>query len=98
MDFRLKVLWGSFSTEEKPIAARVKEVVNIIKNTGVPTVFAETTTNPKLIQTVAREANVKVSKREVFADSLGELGTEGETYQGMLIANTRTIVEGLAGN
>lgn len=89
---------GSFSTEEKPTAARVREVVNIIKNTGVPTVFAETTTNPKLIQTVAREANVKVSKREVFADSLGEPGTEGETYQGMLIANTRTIVEGLAGN
>lgn len=89
---------GSFSTEEKPTAARVKEVVNIIKNTGVPTLFAETTTNPKLIQTVAREANVKVSKREVFADSLGEPATEGETYQAMLIANTRTIVEGLAGN
>ena len=89
---------GSFSTEEKPTAARVKEVVNIIKNTGVPTLFAETTTNPQLIQTIAREANVKVSKREVFADSLGEPGTQGETYQGMLIANTRTIVEGLAGN
>jgi len=88
---------GSFSTEEKPTAARVRQVVNIIKDTEVPTVFAETTTNPKLIQAVAREANVKVSNREVFADSLGEPGTEGETYQGMLIANTRTIVEGLGG-
>lgn len=88
---------ASFSTEEQPSAARVKEVVKIIKNTGVPTVFAETTTNPKLIETVAREANVRVSKRELFADSLGEPGTEADTYQKMLIANTRTIVEGLGG-
>lgn len=87
----------SFSTEEQPTAARVKEVVNIIKSTEVPTVFAETTTNAKLIKTVAREANVKVSDREIFADSLGKLGTEGDNYVGMLVANTRTIVEGLGG-
>ncbi len=49
------------------------------------------------VQPVAKEAKVKVSDRELFADGLGEKRTEGETYQGMLIANTRTIVEGLGG-
>jgi manganese/iron transport system substrate-binding protein len=37
------------------------------------------------------------SERELFSDSLGELGSEGETYPKMLIANTQTIVEGLGG-
>ena len=88
---------GGLSTEEKPTAARVKTLVKDIKNVGVPTIFAETTTNPRLIEAVAKEANVKVSDRELFADSLGALGTEGDNYQGVLIANTRTLVEGLGG-
>ncbi|MBW4677357.1 MAG: zinc ABC transporter substrate-binding protein [Desmonostoc geniculatum HA4340-LM1] len=88
---------GGISTEEAPTPARVGALSKDIKKEGVPTIFAETTINPKLIQAVAKEAKVKVSDRELFADGLGEKGTEGETYQGMLIANTRTIVEGLGG-
>lgn len=85
------------STEEKPTARRVKELVEVIKNANVPTIFAETTVNPKLIEAVAKEGKVKVSDRELFADGLGEKGTPGDTYQKMLIANTQTIVEGLGG-
>ncbi|MEH2372808.1 metal ABC transporter solute-binding protein, Zn/Mn family [Nostoc sp.] len=85
------------STEEAPTPARIGVLANDIKKEGVPTIFAEATINPKLIEAVAKEAKVKVSDRELFADGLGEKGTEGETYQGMLIANTRTIVEGLGG-
>ena len=85
------------STEEKPTAGRVKELVGEIKQTGVPTIFAETTINPKLIETVAKEANVKVSDQKLFADGLGEQGTPADTYEKMLIANTKAIVEGLGG-
>ncbi|MFB8790843.1 MAG: zinc ABC transporter substrate-binding protein [Potamolinea sp.] len=85
------------STDEKPTAGRVKDLVEEIKKTGVPTIFAEATVNPKLIETVAKEANVKVSKRELFTDGLGEKGSEADTYKKMLIANTQTIVEGLGG-
>lgn len=85
------------STDEKPTAFRVKELVEEIKKAGVPTIFAEATVNPKLIETVAKEANVKVAKRELFADSLGVKGSEADTYKKMLTANTQTIVEGLGG-
>ncbi|MBW4567716.1 MAG: zinc ABC transporter substrate-binding protein [Tolypothrix carrinoi HA7290-LM1] len=88
---------GGISTEEAPTAARVSGLVKDIQKTGVPTIFAETTINPKLITAVAKNANVKVSPRELYADGLGEKGSEGETYQKMLIANTQTIVEGLGG-
>lgn len=85
------------STEEKATPARVKDLVKSIKGTNVTTIFPEATVNSKLIQAVAREANVKVSNRELFADGLGEKGSEGDTYQKMLIANTKTIVDGLGG-
>lgn len=85
------------STEEKPTAARVKELTEEIKADQVPTIFAEVSANPKLIETVAKEANVKLSDQELFADGLGEAGTEGDTYPKMLIANTKAIVEGLDG-
>jgi manganese/iron transport system substrate-binding protein len=88
---------GGISTDERPTPTRVKELVQVIKDARVPTIFAEVTINPKLIEAVAKEANVKVSERELYTDGLGEKGSEGETYVGMLIANTRTIVEGLGG-
>ncbi|MGI2905164.1 metal ABC transporter substrate-binding protein [Tolypothrix sp. VBCCA 56010] len=72
-------------------------MVKDIKKVGVPTIFAETTINPKLITAVAKNANVKVLPQELFADGLGEKGSEGETYQKMLISNTQTIVEGRGG-
>jgi manganese/iron transport system substrate-binding protein len=85
------------STDERPTAFRVAELVNEIKILGVPVIFAEATVNPRLINTVAREAKVNVSSRRLYADGLGTPGSEAATYPKMLIANTRTIVEGLGG-
>jgi manganese/iron transport system substrate-binding protein len=85
------------STEEKPNAARAKELVDKIKKTQVPTIYAEVTLNPQLIKAVAQAANVKVAAQEIYADGLGVAGSTGETYQKMLISNTQAIVEGLGG-
>jgi manganese/iron transport system substrate-binding protein len=86
-----------FSTEEKPTAKRIKELVEDIKKTSVPVVFVEANTSSKLLTSVAQEAQVKVSKAPIFADGLGEPGSKGDTYPKMLMANTQTIVEGLGG-
>ncbi|MBD0303488.1 MAG: zinc ABC transporter substrate-binding protein [Tolypothrix sp. T3-bin4] len=93
----LKGTLSGITTEKKPTDARVKSLVNNIKQARVPTIFPETTINPNLIVSVARQARVKVSQRELFTDGLGEPKSEGETYQKMMTANTRTIVEGLGG-
>lgn len=86
------------STDEKPTANRLKELVDAVKTSGVPTIFPEVVVNPKLIEAVARDARVSVSDRQLYTDSIGEPGSEADTYPEMLIANTRTIVEGLKGN
>ena len=88
---------NGLSTDEQTTPTRVKELVDVIKASQVPTIFAEVSINPKLINTVAKEAKITVSERELYADGLGAQGSEAETYTGMLIANTRTIVEGLGG-
>jgi manganese/iron transport system substrate-binding protein len=85
------------STEEQPSAKTVKQLVDAVKKIGVPAIFAETTINPALIKTVAQEAGVKLAPNELYSDSIGEKGSDGETYIKMMVANTRTIVEALGG-
>jgi manganese/iron transport system substrate-binding protein len=85
------------STEEKPNAARAKQLIDKIKQAQIPTIFTELSLNPQLINTIAKEANVKVADRQIYADGLGAEHSSGATYQQMLIANTQTIVEGLGG-
>jgi manganese/iron transport system substrate-binding protein len=85
------------STEEKPNAARAKQLIDKIKIAQIPTIFTELSLNPQLINTIAKAANVKVADRQIYADGLGDANSSGATYQQMLIANTQTIVEGLGG-
>lgn len=85
------------STEEQPSAQTVKNLAAAIKNTQIPAIFAETTINPGLIQTVAEEANVKLAAKPLYSDSLGTADSTADTYINMQIANTTTIVEALGG-
>ncbi|MBN4004184.1 zinc ABC transporter substrate-binding protein [Nostoc sp. LPT] len=87
----------SISTNEKLTAERVKNLATNIKRAKVSTIFAEVEINPNLIQSVATEAEVNISDRKLYAEGLGEPGSDADTYQKMMIANTRTIVEGLGG-
>ncbi|WP_199246773.1 metal ABC transporter substrate-binding protein [[Phormidium] sp. ETS-05] len=85
------------STEEQPSAQTVKNLAEEIKKSRVPAIFAETTINPRLITTVAEEAGVKLAPQQLYADSIGSPGSDGDTYPKMLQANTRAIVEALGG-
>ncbi len=70
----------------------------MIQDLGVPAIFAETTLNPQLITTVAQEAGVTLAEQELYADSIGAPGSEGDSYLNMMAANTRAIVENLGGS
>lgn len=85
------------STEEQPSAQTVQQLVEAVQAAGVPTIFAETTINPRLIQTVAEEAGVQLAPRELYSDSIGAPGSEGDSYLKMIASNTEVIVENLGG-
>lgn len=74
--------------------ARRKKVVDSIRSYGVKAVFVETSVNPKLVREIARDAGVKVGG-ELYSDSMGEAGSAGETYIGMMRENVLTIVNAL---
>ncbi|GCA78346.1 metal ABC transporter solute-binding protein, Zn/Mn family [Microcystis aeruginosa] len=85
------------STEEQPSAQTVKNLADAIKNLQIAAIFAETTINPALITTVAEEAGVKLAPQQLYSDSIGAVGTRGDSYVKMLKENTRSIVESLGG-
>jgi manganese/iron transport system substrate-binding protein len=76
---------------------KVKNLVKDIKKAKVPTIFTDTTTQSKVLTTIATQAKVKVFERSLYIDGLGKPGSDGETYQKMMTANTRIIIEGLGG-
>ncbi|HVL82151.1 MAG TPA: metal ABC transporter substrate-binding protein [Actinomycetota bacterium] len=88
-------IW-SISTEREPSAEEVARLVDDVKAHAVPTVFIETTVNPRIMQRVARDAGVEVGE-PLYGDSVGEPGSGADSYIGMMRANVRAIVSGLGG-
>ena len=50
-----------------------------VKGATVPAIFAETTTNPDLINTVANDAGVKVAEQPLFVEGPGGPGNHRQT-------------------
>ncbi|MGE4267328.1 MAG: metal ABC transporter solute-binding protein, Zn/Mn family [Deferribacterales bacterium] len=73
---------------------RREAAVNSIRQHNVKTIFVESTINPKLIREIAKDAGVTVGGT-LYSDSMGDAGTPGETYIGMMRENVLKIVRGL---
>jgi zinc/manganese transport system substrate-binding protein/manganese/iron transport system substrate-binding protein len=85
----------SFDDNAEPSAAEIDALVERIRETGVQAVFSEASIAPKAAETIAEEAGVAVYSGDdaLYGDSLGQPGTEGETYLGSQIHNARLILE-----
>ncbi|MEM6771627.1 MAG: zinc ABC transporter substrate-binding protein, partial [Bacteroidota bacterium] len=84
------------STDAEVQTDDVNRLTTIIRETGVPAIFVESTINPKLIRQIAEDSDVIIGG-SLYADSLGEPDTEAGTYEGMLKFNVATIVGALRG-
>ncbi len=71
-----------------------KEIAQMIRDEGVKSIFVETTLGKEMIESIAKEAGVKIGG-ELYSDAMGEEGSAGETYIGMMRENVLTIVEAL---
>jgi ABC-type Zn uptake system ZnuABC Zn-binding protein ZnuA len=92
----IATIWG-ISTEKEPSADEVRKIVDAVRGSGVQTVFVETTINPKLMERVANDANVKIGT-PLYGDSVGAEGSGAEDYTSMMLANARSISAGLGGD
>lgn len=85
------------STDEEASAQTVARLVDRVRQERVPALFIETTVNPRVIQRIAAETGARIGG-SLYSDSLGEPGSGADTYVGMLVHNTRTIVNALGGS
>lgn len=85
----------SFDDNAEPSAAQIDELVAKIRDTGVAAVFSEASISPKAAETIAAESGATVYSGDdaLYGDSLGQPGTEGETYLGSQVHNARLILE-----
>ncbi len=91
----IATIWG-ISTEKEPSADEVRTIVDAVRSSGVRTVFVETTINPKLMERVATDAQVRIGT-PLYGDSVGAEGSGAEDYINMMLANARSIATGLGG-
>lgn len=95
--FGLKVVGAvipSVSTDAEPSAKDASALLETIRKEKVKAIFAESSVNPALARSLARDANVKIID-DLYGDSLGKPGSGAETIDGMLLANARKIADGL---
>jgi ABC-type Zn uptake system ZnuABC Zn-binding protein ZnuA len=81
------------STLASPSAKELAELQDLIRGQGVKAVFVGKTVNPALAQRVAQDTGARLVF--VYTGSLGEAGSPGSTYLGMMEYNVSEIVGAL---
>lgn len=84
----------SISTGSEPSAQDTAALLDTIEREHVKAIFAESSVNPTLATTLARDAGVTIVD-DLYGDSLGEPGSGAETIDGMLLANAHKIADAL---
>jgi zinc/manganese transport system substrate-binding protein len=76
------------------------ELIQTLEEAQVPAIFSENIESDRLSEQLASEvlgrSDLEVEVIELFSDALGEPGSGGETYLGMLRTNAERIADGLA--
>lgn len=82
------------STDVDVTASSFTELVETIRDAGVPAIFADTSSSDRLAQSLAEEVG-GIEVVELYTESLGEPGSGADTVAGMIRTNIERIVEAL---
>lgn len=94
-EFNIKFLAPQgFSLDVEATAKDVAAVVDQIRNKQVSAIFVENINNPKLLNTIAKEANVEVGGR-LYSDALSEIDGLADSYLNMMQHNIQSIIKSL---
>ena len=84
------------TTLAAPSASDLADLVDAVETTGVPTVFAESSSPDRLVQALASEADVHVDVVELFTESLTAADGDASDYLTMMRVDTERIATGLS--
>jgi len=84
------------TTLAAPSASDLAGLVEAVQETGVPAIFAESSSPDRLVRALASEADVQVAVVELYTESLTGPDGGAPTYLTMMRANTERIANGLS--
>lgn len=84
------------TTLASPSASDLDDLATAIEESGVRTIFAESSQPDQLVQVLADEVGVDVAVSELFTESLTDADGGAPTYLDMQRANTERITTGLS--
>ncbi len=93
-DFRAAYIW-EINSHNEGSPEQLKSIIRIIKDGGVPSLFLESSVDPRSMEMVSRETGVPIHGK-IFTDSLGKAGSDGDTYIKMIKWNADMISSGLS--
>lgn len=85
----------SIDDTAEPSAKQINALIDEIERTKVKAVFAESSANPVVARQVATDTGVKIVDN-LYGDTLGPPGSDGDTYIKMMLADARLIAGALA--
>lgn len=85
------------STEDEAGVGDVQDVVDFVMDNDIPVIFIESSLPPDTVEAVVAAVedeggSLRVGVRELYSDAMGEPGTFGGTYIGMIGENVYTIL------
>lgn len=84
------------TTLAAPSASDLADLVTAVERTGVPAIFAESSSPDRLVRALAEEADVHVDVVELFTESLTDAEGGAPDYLTMMRVNTERISTGLS--
>jgi ABC-type Zn uptake system ZnuABC Zn-binding protein ZnuA len=84
----------SLSDAAEPSAKDLNDLIATIRREQVKAIFAESSANAKVAQQVAKETGVRVVDN-LYGDTLGPPGSDGDTYLRMMIYDATTITNAI---
>jgi zinc/manganese transport system substrate-binding protein len=84
------------STEAEPAAKDIAAIIAQIRREKIPAVFLESITDPRLMQTIARETGARIGGT-LYSDALSAPGGPAATYIEMMRHNLRELTKALSG-
>ncbi|MCB0685429.1 MAG: zinc ABC transporter substrate-binding protein [Saprospiraceae bacterium] len=91
---RLESVLGT-STDAEVQTADIVRLNRVIKESGIPALFVESTINPKVLEQLAADNHLQIGGK-LYADSIGDKGSPAPSYYDMLKHNTDVIANALS--
>lgn len=87
-------IW-EINTEEEGTPNQIKDLVEKLRGTKIPSLFVESSVDNRPMKTVSKDTGIPIYNT-IFTDSISEKGKEGDSYYNMMKWNLNTIAEGLS--